>query len=67
VKEKRLVKGAQLAREIGVTRQTIVEWRKKGIIVGYKQNSAVVLYDVEEVVAALKSRRGAPTQPAATS
>ena len=58
---------AQLAPAFQVQPATILEWHRRGWIPGFRAGRRPVLFDYEEVLAALRERGQAPvpTDPAA--
>ena len=48
---KKLISTSQLAKHLGVTRQAIYKWRKKGmpVFINYQQGK-LIRYELEEVV-----------------
>ena len=51
-----LITGVRLAKRLGVTPDTVRQWRRSKLIPAVKINSTTIRYDPAEVIAALKSR-----------
>ena len=51
-----LITGVELAKRLGVTLETVRQWRRSNLIPAVKINSTTIRYDAAEVIAVLKAR-----------
>ncbi|WP_262245963.1 helix-turn-helix domain-containing protein [Parapedobacter soli] len=52
-----IIDGDELIKKLGITRQTLLRWRKQNRI-PYVQAGSVIRYDLNKVIKALENKKG---------